>query len=311
MSKFSNILLRPHDLFIVGPTASGKSSLALELAQEFKSAIVNCDSLQFFKSLKIGTAYPADEDFLKAEHLLFGVADAGQFFSAGEFIRAFENLRLTPARQTQSFLITGGSGFYIKALETGMEDVATLTEEMKHKISFLDDLSDEEKVKRLMEVDPLALNYIHTNDLYRIQRALEIFYSQGLKTSELKTGKTEIESSSFPKLGLYLERHELLARVKIRTEKMLSAGLIDEVKAHLDSGLKDWKPLQSVGYKETQAFISGQMTKAELMDQIVTNTMYLAKRQMTWFRADRKVSWFHSEKELGKAKLWAKDMIRG
>lgn len=307
MSKFSNQLLNPEDLFIVGPTASGKSNLALELAENLNCPIVNCDSLQFFKTLRIGTAYPSDDDFKRAEHLLFGIADAGAFFSAGEFIREFQNLRLKPERQSQSFLITGGSGFYIKALETGMEDVQALTPEMKHKISFLSELTDEEKVNKLKEVDPDALIQIHPNDHYRIHRALEIYFSEGLKTSELKSSSESKQNRSHTKLGLFLEKSELFKRVQKRVQTMLDAGLLDEVQFHLNLGLQDWKPLQSVGYKEAQMFLAGHITKPELKEQIINNTMYLAKRQMTWFRADPKVSWFHAEKELDKAKLWAID----
>lgn len=307
MSKFSNQLLSPQDLFIVGPTASGKSNLALELAESLNCPIVNCDSQQFFKSLKIGTAYPSDDDFKRAEHILFGIAEAGSFFSAGEFIREFQNLRLKLERQDQSFLITGGSGFYIKALETGMEDVKALTPEMKHKISFLVELTDEEKVNKLKEVDPDAFKFIHTNDHYRIHRALEIYFSEGLKTSDLKSISQDKQAKSHIKLGLFLEKSELLTRVKMRVQKMLDSGLLDEVKFHLDLGLQDWKPLQSVGYKEAQMFLAGHISKPELKEQIINNTMYLAKRQMTWFRADPKVSWFHAEKELDKAKLWAID----
>ncbi len=331
MTKFSTDILKPQDLFIVGPTASGKSSLALQLAEKLLLPIVNCDSLQFFKTLKIGTAYPSDQDLSRAEHLLFGIAEAGTFFSAGQFVREFENLRASEPRKQQSFLITGGSGFYIRALETGMENVLSLSEEMKHKISFLTSLTNDEKLELLRSVDPEALKSIHINDHYRIHRALEIYFSQGLKTSDLKnnfgaankklTYAKDSKTISDPtqaqvstpvanlKLGLYLEKSELLLRVTKRTHEMLKQGLIAEVEWHIEQGLQAWKPMQSVGYKETRMYLSGQISKQDLETQIIASTMYLAKRQMTWFRNDLNVAWFHAENELVKALLWATDHL--
>lgn len=301
-------LLKEKDLFIIGPTASGKSSLAVRLAEKLNYPIVNCDSLQFFKTLKIGTAYPSEEDFKKAEHLLFGCAEAGEFFSAGEYVRRFQVLREQPTYQNQKFLITGGSGFYIKAIETGMEEVETLDDKMKHKISFLQELTDNEKTQKLKEVDPDAFLFIHENDHYRIHRALEIYFSQGLKVSTLKNKEQSSKhQTSHQKLGLYWERDELLQRVSLRVDMMLKKGLIDEVKAHIDRGLKTWKPLQSVGYKEVIMYFDGVIEKDQIRELIIKNTMNLAKRQMTWFRADPNVSWFHGGKDIEKAFLWAED----
>lgn len=299
-------LLRPQDLFIVGPTASGKSQFAINIASKLNLPIVNSDSLQFFSSLKIGTAYPSPKDFNKAEHLLFGVAQAGEFFSAGEFIRRFEVLKDKPENLNRNFLIVGGSGFYIKALETGMEEIEVLDEEMKHKISFLKSLSPEEQFERLKEVDPKSLEMIHINDHYRVQRALEVFYSQGVKMSEVmeQSRKKEIGHA---KLGLYLERDQLLKRVHLRVEGMMSQGLVDEVQGLVAQGLKDWKPLQSVGYKEVLLFLEQQVSLDEMKALIVKNTMLLAKKQMTWFRADPKVVWFQALDELDKAENWAED----
>jgi tRNA dimethylallyltransferase len=331
-------LLNSKDLFIVGPTASGKSSFSIQLSQKLNLPIVNCDSLQFYSDLRIGTAYPSELDFKQAPHLLFGIAKAGDYFSAGEFIRQFSKLRLEQNQKTSpaingeqknseakpkhdinqggfkdpyaSFLIVGGSGFYIKALETGMEDIEVFTDEMKHKVSFLQDWTEVKKADHLKEIDPKVFEYIHVNDHYRIQRALEVYYSQGLKMSEINLqSKIQKHQTSHVKLGLYLERSELLKRVDTRVVQMLSMGLIEEVQNLLKLGLKDWKPLQSVGYKEVMMYLEGLLPKEQLKDLIVQNTMYLAKRQMTWFRADQKVSWFHAENELDKAMIWASDFL--
>ncbi len=204
-------------------------------------------------------------------------------------------------------MIVGGSGFYIQALETGMEEIETLTEEMKHKISFLNQLSLEEKIKKLTEVDPESLKHIHANDEYRIHRALEVYFSQGKKISEVKR-RSEINRSEHhrhPKLGLYLEREEILSRVSNRVDAMLEEGLIDEVKGLLNQGLSTWKPLQSVGYKEIIMYLNNEINLEQSKDLIIKNTMNLVKRQMTWFRSDQSIVWFHSITEKQKALDWA------
>ena len=126
--------------------------------------------------------------------------------------------------------------------------------------------------------------------------------------SELK--QQEQSRKGHVKLGLYLERDELLKRVSQRVDIMMAQGLLDEVQQHVDWGFKEWKPLQSVGYKEVLMFFDGLIEKDQIAELIIKNTMNLAKRQMTWFRADTQISWFHGEKEIEKAMLWAQDWIQ-
>ncbi|MCO5113872.1 MAG: tRNA (adenosine(37)-N6)-dimethylallyltransferase MiaA [Bdellovibrionaceae bacterium] len=315
--------------FVVGPTASGKSGLALALAQKFSGLIINSDSLQFFKDLKIGTAYPSEADFEKVPHHLFGICDLEEEFTAGEFVRRyhkFEDQLLVSDASTSSvlprvrpLLIVGGSGFYIRALETGMFPVAqdSMTADLPREH---EGWPKEKKLEFLKEHDPEYLAKIGVNDLYRIDRAIQLFLAEGKTMTEFhehmqeqKKNHLEAETEAFAfKLGVYVERDELLERVKERTHKMLTLGLIDEVKA-LDEKVKNkqWKPLQSVGYKETLDFIQGEgvKTQDELYELIVKNTMNLAKRQMTWFRSDPDVVWFHSQKDELKAMLWMEEQL--
>lgn len=306
MIKDSSKNLLPKDLFVVGTTASGKSAFSIEISKELNIPIVNCDSLQFYKDLKIGTAYPSEQDFKTAPHYLFGMASKGETLTAGQFVRAFVQLR--KKNPDQNFLMTGGSGFYIRALETGMFPIESLDDEMKHNVSFLDGLTKEDRVLALKKIDPEYLKKVTENDDYRITRALEVFYSQNLKMSELKE---QANPYRHPKIGLYLERDELLDRVSVRAKSMLQQGLVDEVKELLKTTDPHWKPLQSVGYKESLEFINGQITKVEMLDLIIKNTMNLAKRQMTWFRADKSISWFHSKNDFLKAKIWTMDYLKG
>lgn len=308
-------MLGPLDVFIVGPTASGKSQRAIEWACEMNFEIVNCDSLQFYKDLQKGTAYPTSSDFAAVKHHLFGVASLGTQMTAGEFVRRFKDLR--NQFKDQKFLCVGGSGFYIKALETGLYDLTVSHKKpSKYNASLAKEMSLKQKYELLKDIDPKILDTIHPHDDYRLSRALEIFFTSGILPSTLKAqGEGSISNSSHPKLGLYLSREELKKRVSNRVKDMIQGGLIEEVQSLLQK-MKEknmslsWKPLQSVGYKEVLLFLNGSLSKEELESFIVQSTLQLAKRQMTWFRSDKKVLWFHASKEIKKARLWLKDYLK-
>lgn len=315
--------------FIVGPTASGKSDVALELAQRFSGMIINCDSLQFFKDLRVGTAYPSDADMQKVPHRLFGICGLGEDFTAGEFVRRYhqfeDELLLNPKPQPLSparpLLIVGGSGFYVRALETGMFPVAqdSMNADLPREH---ESWSKEKKIEFLMQHDPQYLQKVGPNDIYRIDRAIQLYLAEGKtmtqfheQMQELKDENMDLDAPNFAfKLGVYVERDELLQRVQRRTQNMLKAGLIEEVQTllHQHQVSLDWKPLQSVGYKETIEYLQGHegvKTLAELEELIIKNTMNLAKRQMTWFRSDSEVVWFHSEKDTAKAMDWMEERL--
>ena len=350
----SRYMIGSSDIFIVGPTASGKSQRAIEWASEWASEwaieIVNCDSLQFYKDLKKGTAYPTLSDFKAVKHHLFGVVSLGTRFTAGEFVRSFKDLR--QEFKDQKFLCVGGSGFYIKALETGLYDltpsssvpkdfhsslfhsslphssllhnslsseVQPSTQESESKVQNRDfrieEMSRSEKYDVLKEVDPEILKTIHPHDDYRLGRALEMFFTSGIQPSVLKSkGGIYSLQPPRPKLGLYLSREELKRRISTRVDQMIRGGLIEEVEAILQK-LKEknlslaWKPLQSVGYKQTLMFLNGDLSREELKSTIIQSTLHLAKRQMTWFRSDKSVLWFHALKEVEKARLWLKNYL--
>ena len=191
--------------FVVGPTASGKSGLALALAQKFSGLIINSDSLQFFKDLKIGTAYPSESDFEKVPHHLFGICDLEEDFTAGEFVRRyhkFEDQLLVSdtsvslaSPHVRPLLIVGGSGFYIRALETGMFPVAqdSMTADLPREH---EGWPKEKKLEFLKEHDPDYLAKIGVNDLYRIDRAIQLFLAEGKTMTELHEHMQEQKKES-------------------------------------------------------------------------------------------------------------------
>lgn len=283
-------------VFVVGPTASGKSDLALSWAQKYNGAIINCDSIQVFKSLTIGSAKPSPEDFQKAPHYLFDYIDEGKETTAGEYSRDFFLLLDRIKDKYSVVFVVGGTGFYFQAIEKGMYPIGAANPETLKKIE--DELKAGGALKlheELTEKDPETSAKISINDHYRLARAVEMMRTHGKSVSQIKA-EFEQSRNPFPypllKIGLKLSKEELLPRVQLRTEKMLQAGLIEEVQLLLQKGLGHWSPLQSVGYKETVEFLQGSnKDQKALKDQIVQNTMRLAKKQRTWFQRDVEIVW--------------------
>lgn len=283
-------------MLIVGPTASGKSALALELARQYGGAILNCDSLQTYQRLDIGTAKPSSEERALVPHFMFDYMKPGSFLTAGDFRKeALEILnRELPKRIVFG---VGGSGFYIQALEKGMFDSGKASPETEKAVR-------EEMSKRgaklmfeeLTRLDPEYAQDISPNDEYRLTRALIVIRDTGRKLSDLRREFVP-EKLPFPllKLGLAPSREELAPRVQKRTQMMLQAGLVDEVQALVKEGFAEWPALQSVGYKETLAHLAGEIDLARLEFLINEKTLQLAKKQKTWFKRDPEIHWLPSE----------------
>ncbi len=284
-------------VFVVGPTASGKSALALSLAQKFQGAILNCDSIQLYQSLDIGSAKPTAEEFKAVPHFLFDYVPEGQEITAGEYRRDFFATLEKIKSQFPVVFVVGGTGFYFQALEKGMFSIgAADSKTQAHVEAELSEAGGPEKLhQELLEKDPETGRKISVNDHYRLGRAIEILRTHGKAPSQIKKEfEAQIEAFPFPllKLGVKASREELTPAVVLRTEKMLEMGLVGEVKALLAKGLKNWAPLSSVGYQETILFLDGKLPSLkELAELIVQNTHRLAKKQRTWFQRDSEIHW--------------------
>lgn len=244
-------LLKPSDLFLVGSTASGKSNFSLQLADQFSFQIVNCDSLQFFKELKIGTAFPKEEDFKRAPHSLFGVAEVHEPFSAGEFVRRFQNLCFSNHAK-KSFLIVGGSGFYIRALETGMQDIETMTEEMKHKISFLEDLSPlKEPVPKKAE-----------KEYKEIMNQVEILRSEIIKRAENRADKILSDAKK--------ESEEILNQARSNSNLVKEQGDLAEILKTIESKKSDLEKINLEFLQTKEALNTLDQKKSEYRELVDT-----------------------------------------
>jgi tRNA dimethylallyltransferase len=291
-------------IFVVGPTAVGKSHFALQIAEEIQAAILNCDSVQLYQGLDIGTAKPTLEERSRVKHVMFDVLFPGGVLTAGDYRR-----HALPVLETElkshPVLAVGGSGFYIQALEKGMFVIEKI--EPKREAEILKRLKQvplKDLYKELQEVDPETAEELNPNDTYRIQRAITVFHGHGKKLSELKKNfKPQLLPYSSRKLGFRMDRGLLRARVKKRTEAMLKNGFLDEVKKLLTLGLGEWPLLQSVGYKQVMDHLQGKLSETKLADEITLRTMQLAKRQMTWFNRDTSIKWFDAA-ETTQAREW-------
>ncbi|MEC9281151.1 MAG: tRNA (adenosine(37)-N6)-dimethylallyltransferase MiaA [Bdellovibrionota bacterium] len=273
-------------IFLYGPTASGKSAFAIRLAKELGGEIVNCDSVSVYEDLDIGSAKPSLEELAEVPHHLVSHIKYPEYYTAAKFREdALKSLTDMEKRAVPYAIIAGGTGFYFRALELGLVEIEELPVEEKEVIRKQVEENPQESFLELKGFDPEYAQKISENDHYRLARALEL-KSLGKKPS-LAFAKRE---SNFPyplaKVFLNPDRDLLRERLKLRTQKMLSQGLIAETKKLLDQGKGDWRALESVGYKESVEYIQGEISEGELFEKIVTKSMQLAKRQRTWFKKE-------------------------
>jgi tRNA dimethylallyltransferase len=295
-------------VLIVGPTASGKSRLALECAVATQIPILNVDSIQMCKGLKIGAALPSSQDFKLADHFLYSFVEKGQQITAAIYVNAVQSL--LQKNDFQRLLFCGGSGFYLQALEKGMYPVSKATAQITQQIDQR--VVDEGWVKLhqwLIEKSPQLQRTIHRNDHYRIRRALEMMMLSQKNPEELEQNLTPSPIVEYKKMkvGLFAEKEVLRARVEHRAQAMLEEGFVEEVQA-LRQKYSDWAPLSSVGYKEVGLYLDQQISKDELLPSIVTSHMQLIKKQLTWFKKDESIKWFHVD-HLAKAKKFVLEWL--
>ena len=291
-------------IFVVGPTASGKSALGLELARAFGGSILNTDSLQVYRRLDIGTAKPSVAERRIVPHFLFDCMDPGQSLTAGDYRRLALSV-LEAELPRAPVIAVGGSGFYIQALEKGMFEVPKPDPALEAAVrAQVKELGPEWAWSELNARDPSRAAELNVNDHYRVTRALIILQSSGGKSMSELQHEFEPVPPPWPilKIGLDPDRATLKTRVTKRTERMLRSGLVEEVRALVAEGFGDWPALSSVGYRECQRYLKGEIREHELAGLITLKTMQLAKKQRTWFRRDAEINWFADETDFAAAK---------
>jgi tRNA dimethylallyltransferase len=289
-------------IFVVGPTASGKSAWAVQQAKRRNGSIVNIDSVQFYEKLLIGSAAPTESEKAEVPHYLYSYVAAPTEMTAGRYIDDFYKLLENPDLQYPLFVV-GGTGFYIQALEKGMFDVNPIPDAFRAKIETeLESRGAKSLHQELLTKDPGSK--IHLNDHYRLVRAIEIIRFTGKIPSLMQTKPAENKNGlklPYLKVGFSHEKNIFTEIVRERTNAMLKDGIIDETKYFLERGFDAWAPLASVGYKETVQFIKENLSEKWLKAAIEQSTMKLIKKQKTWFKRDNTILWSNHSGETQQA----------
>jgi tRNA dimethylallyltransferase len=277
-------------IIIVGPTAVGKSDLAVKLALKLDGEIVNADSMQVYSELEISTAKPNQQEMKKVNHHLFSIKSVADDFSVAEFQRLI-NLKIKEIASKKKIpIIVGGTGLYIRAFLYGYEFEEFSVNKTDEK---LEKLSNQELYEMLYKVDAKTTTKIHVNNRKRLIRAIQIYQNTGSSKSdlELKQAKKLVYDATI--IGLTMSRVKLYERINDRVDEMLKNGLLKEVQTVYEKSKANRTAMQAIGYKEFIPYFKKEMTLIEVTDKIKKNTRNYAKRQYTFFNNQFKVNWLN------------------
>ena len=277
-------------IYLLGPTATGKTELVKHLNDSFLIDIISVDSAQIYKNLDIGTAKPTQKELIKTPHHLIDIRSPIESYSVGDFKKDVDSIITNPLDAEKIPFLYGGTMMYFNSLENHLDDLPVSTLETKKKVNDeLNKFGIEFLFKKLKEIDPVSAKKINPNDSQRIQRALEVYYISGKSLSSFYVNKKIIETPyKILKLALLPNNREHLhLLIQERVDYMLERGLVEEVEEILRSypSLDSSYPsFRSVGYRQTFHYLKNQISKSELKNKIIFATRQLAKRQMTWMR---------------------------
>jgi len=305
MTSGSNIEMKNKVIVIAGPTATGKTALAVELAIKVGGEVVSADSMQIYRKMDIGTAKPTMEERRGIPHHMIDIVDPDEEFSVAQFKSAADSCIREIIGRGKVPIVAGGTGLYINSLVYNISFSDTTSDwDYREELSELA-LKQGPQVlhKMLEEIDPESARTIHPNNVKRVIRALEVYKTTGKPISAHKEVSREIPPPYDYKIfGLELSRDTLYSRIEERVDKMMEMGLYEEVEGLLKSGYSpDLVSLQGIGYKEIIAAIRGDYSLNTAIEEIKKGTRHLAKRQITWFKKTEGLKWIDAEK----MDLWA------
>jgi tRNA dimethylallyltransferase len=292
--------MKPKIVIVLGPTAVGKTELALAVAPKVNAEIVNADSQQVYRYLDIGTGKPSKPERARVRHHLIDVVNPDEDFNAARYRQLAAASIDEIHKRGAKVLVSGGTGLYLKALTGGLFSGPSQDTELRANLEReIAQIGLAALYDRLIAIDPGANTKIHPNDRQRIIRGLEVYQSTGRPLSEWQNEhRFQEEAFQVLKIGLARARAELYDLINRRSESMIRAGLLDEVRGLMERGYElDLKPLRSVGYRQMGEVIEGIKGLPEAMAEMKQETRRLAKRQLTWFRSDPEIRWFHPEKQ--------------
>ncbi len=288
---------KPDPLLVVvlGPTASGKTSLSVALAEQFNGEIVNCDSVAMYREFDVGTAKPTAQECARVPHHLLDCIEPQGQITAGEYARQARQALQEISARGRFPIVVGGTGLYLRALLEGLFSGPQRSEELRERLrEAAENRGSAYLASILKRLDSSAAAKIHPNDTPKLVRAIEVCLASRQKLTDLwQHGRDPLPGFRILRLGLYPERQALYDRINQRARQMFEAGLIEETERLLSKYGDAAGPLSSLGYKQAVQLIRGQLTKEQALQAAQQAHRNYAKRQMTWFRREPEVHWLH------------------
>jgi tRNA dimethylallyltransferase len=286
---------QPLLLAVVGPTGSGKTALALALAERFEGEIVNCDSVALYRGLEIGTAKPSSEERARAPQHLLDILEPAQAFTAGDYSQTARRVVAEIAARGRLPIVVGGSGLYLRAFLEGLFAGPKRSEELRARLREIAGRRGSTHLHRMLaRLDPAAARKIHANDAPKLIRALEVCLKSQQKMTELwQRGRDPLTGFRILRIGLDADRTVLYERINQRAQRMFDAGLVGETERLVARYGASVPPLQSLGYKQALQLVRGEMDRESAITAAQQAHRNYAKRQMTWFRREPEVHWLH------------------
>ena len=285
---------KPQIVVICGPTASGKTSLGIELANKINGEIISCDSMQIYKNMDIGTAKPTLEERSMAKHHLIDFVSPETRYSVADFKKDADKTIKEILAKGKTPILVGGTGLYINSLIYNIEYKEENTDLDYRK--ELENIEISELYNKAYKIDPLATSKVSNNDRKRLSRILEIYHSTGKTKTELEIESRKELEYDYKIFVLSTDREILYDRINKRVDQMLEQGLINEVQNVLQKYKNFPTAMQGLGYKEVVEYLDGKITKEEMIEKIKQESRRYAKRQLTWFRGYKNAIWLDSIK---------------
>jgi tRNA dimethylallyltransferase len=281
-------------LVIAGPTAAGKTAVAIKLAQQLKTEIISADSRQFYREMSIGTAKPTDEELAAAKHHFINSHSVTENFNVGDFEKQSLQLLDELFKTHDRVIMAGGSGLFIQAVTKGFDDLPVADAATREKLNLeLAEKGIQFLQDQLKTADPDYYNLVDLNNPQRLIRALEVFEATGKPISSYRKAVTNKRSFNCIKIGLDLPREILYQRINQRVDDMIAQGLVEEVRSLLP--YRQLNALNTVGYSELFGYFNGKTDLNTAIELIKQNTRRFAKRQLTWFRKDKEIKWLMAD----------------
>jgi tRNA dimethylallyltransferase len=298
---------------IVGPTASGKTSLALKLAEQFDGEIVSCDAVAVYRGLDVGSAKPTAAERARVPHHAVDILNADEASTAGDYARAARAALTEIKARGRLPIVTGGTGLYLRALLEGLAPAPPRDEEMRERLRERATRNGPEYLHRLLKrLDPAAAAMIHPNDVPKVIRSVEVTLAARQPQSEQwRAGRDRLQGFRVLQMGLNPPRVGLYARINERAARMFDEGLLEETQTARARYGDACRALGSLGYAQAVAMLRGEMTRAEAIAAAQQGHRNYAKRQMTWFRRDKQIEWLAGFGDDADVQARAAEIVRG